>query len=66
MMFISNPESLSSDSYFYCKEKFGEYLINKYQIPLLAIKGDKYLFANTDMLKLALSDIPWYIKLLYK
>jgi len=64
-MFIQDTSSLSPDKKIIVSRRMGEYLINKYHIPVLSICLDDYIFANTEELQTALSQLPWYVKLFY-
>jgi hypothetical protein len=59
-MFIVNPEVIKDKISF--NKRIGLYLAN-HGVPLLAIEGDKYYFANTDLLSKALKSLPLWAKL---
>ncbi len=63
-MFITNNDAEILKTVYRCNEILAKYLIYSCNIPLLAIDGDKYLFANTIMLKRVLNDLPLKYKLL--
>jgi len=59
-MFIVNPDVIIYKKGF-C-ENISNYLEN-HGVPLLAIEGDKYYFAETDLLNKELKESPWWVKL---
>jgi hypothetical protein len=59
-MFIVNPDVIIHKKGF-C-ETIANYLEN-HGVPLLAIEGDKYYFAETDLLNKALKSAPLWVKL---
>ena len=61
-MFIKNVESIQSPI-FICNKILGKYLINHNKIPILSIKDNKYIFAETQHLKEALNSLPFLMKI---
>lgn len=48
-----------------CSQRFGRYLIDKYDMPLLSIVDDKYVFSFTHELAKTLNNIPKLVKIFY-
>jgi len=58
-MYILNPDSLKNKKSF--SKKISDYLEN-HGVPLLAVDGGKYYYADTDLLKNALENAPLWVK----
>jgi len=63
-MYITNPERITNK--YTCSERLGRYLQSHHDLPVLSIDADdNFVFANTELLKKILIDLPWYVKLFY-
>lgn len=63
-MFIRNIEDTNKE-HFECNGVIGNYLIKR-EIPLLARRGNTFIFSKTGELKETINAMPWYLKLLMK
>ena len=63
-MFIQ--EGLNISNTYSCSKKFGMYLINKYNAPLLSINNGRYMFSYNKELEEALNSIPKVLKIFYR
>jgi len=62
-MFVNNVGVLNN--IYKCNKKFGEYIVNHYNIPVLSISDNTYFFSKTEELSLAIKKIPFITKLFY-
>jgi len=62
-MYILNPEVLSEDKIYYCNGLVSAWLIEQKRLPLFCKKGRMFGFARTELLKKAIKEIPFWLKL---
>ena len=59
-------DSLSKFKNVYkCNKTIGQYIIKHFDIPVLSIHDNCYIFSKTEKLKVAVKKIPFIIKLFY-
>lgn len=63
-MFIIEPPNILHT--YSCKRILCDYLLYECNLPLLSIADDEYIFADTPLLRDALSSLPWLLKLKIK
>jgi hypothetical protein len=65
-VYITNPEEFGKEKIYWCNGVVGEYLIYEKHLPLLCKDGRCFGFAETDALKLALEQLPFWLKIVKK
>jgi hypothetical protein len=65
-MYIVNPETIPKDKKYACNNLVAKFLIYQKNIPLFAREGKTWYFARTEILREALKELPFWLKIMEK
>jgi hypothetical protein len=62
-MYVINPDREQLNSWFKCKRRVGEFLVNEKKMPLIHRSKGYYYFVETEELKNIIKEVPLWMKL---